>query len=77
MKDWEERFRDKLTTKTKGGPFQLRKFWKLFDIDGNGFVTIDEIIKVAESWNLYASENVEDQLRKKFCRPEHQVCEHA
>ena len=43
--DWEQKFRDKLTTKTKGGPFQLRKFWKLFDLDGNGAVTIDEMIK--------------------------------
>ena len=71
--DWEQKFRDKLTTKTKGGPFQLRKFWKLFDLDGNGAVTIDEMLKVAEGWNLYAADNVAEQLRRKYCRPEHQV----
>ena len=70
IRDWEVAFRDKLTAKTRGGPLELRKYWKMFDADRNGVVTCEEIFAKCASWNLFPSESVKAQLAQKYCRPE-------
>lgn len=68
MRDWEAKFREKLVSKTKGGTLELRNFWRLFDLDRDGIVTVEEIFAVTESWHLYASDSVKQQFRAKYCK---------
>jgi Ca2+-binding EF-hand superfamily protein len=70
LRDWEVAFRDKIMAKTRGGPLELRKAWVKFDVNRSGDVTVDEIIEVCASWNLYPSAEVKEQLRWKYCTDE-------
>ena len=70
LRDWELAFRDKIMSKTRGGPLELRKAWTTFDVDRSGEVTIDEILEVCASWNLYPTKEVKNKLISKYCKEE-------
>ena len=46
--DMEQMMRDKLSQRTKSGPFQLRKTFKYFDRDGSGGIDFSEFQRAME-----------------------------
>jgi Ca2+-binding EF-hand superfamily protein len=68
-REFETQFREALQQRSAGGGSEMAKQFKMFDTTGRGFVTIDDLMAAARSWNLTPTAQVEEQIKRAWVKP--------
>lgn len=69
-REFEIAFRDKVASRSVGGGSEQMKQFKMFDEQSKGYVAFDDLIRSARRWNLNPSEEVLNEIKYLWCKPE-------